>query len=88
MRLLQLKDNGEFSLIEFVSDTILCYAILSYTQGADNKELTFKDLVKGIGKSKASYKKIRFYRTRAANNGLQFSQVDTCYINKLNSTEL
>jgi len=85
---LQLKDDGEFSLIEFIGDTIPRYAILFYTWGADDKELTFKDLVKGIGKSKAGYKKIRFCGTRAANDGLQFSWVDTCYINKSNSTEL
>jgi len=88
MRLLQLKDDGEFSLIEFVGDTIPRYAILSHTWGADNEELTFKDLVKGTGKSKAGYKKIRFCGTRAANDGLQFSWVDTCCIDKSNSTEL
>ncbi|XTI83895.1 hypothetical protein V2W45_1226180, partial [Cenococcum geophilum] len=32
--------------------------------GVDNKEVTFKDIIKGIGKSKASYIKIRFYKSK------------------------
>ena len=32
--------------------------MLLYTQGVDNKEAIFRDLLKGIGKSKAGYKKI------------------------------
>ncbi|OCK76426.1 HET-domain-containing protein [Lepidopterella palustris CBS 459.81] len=88
MRLLQLKDNGEFSLIEFVGDTIPRYAILSHTWGADDEELTFKDLVEGTGKSKAGYKKIRFCGIQAANDGLHFSWVDTCCIDKSSSAEL
>ena len=60
MRLLRLKDDGEFSLVKFVSSNIPHYAILLHTWGADNKELTFKDLVDGTGKTKASYRKIRF----------------------------
>ncbi|KAF2186591.1 hypothetical protein K469DRAFT_572278 [Zopfia rhizophila CBS 207.26] len=52
MRLLRLEDDGEFSLIEFVGDNIPRYVILSHTWGADD-EVTFKDLVKGIGKKKS-----------------------------------
>ena len=87
MRLLKLKD-GEFSLVEFVGDNIPRYAILSHTWGADGEEVTFKDLVEGTGKDKAGYEKIRFCGKQAANDGLQYSWVDTCCIDKLSSTEL
>ena len=80
MRLLRPKDDGEFSLVEFVGGNIPRYAILSHTWGADNEELTFKDLVDGTGKTKASYRKIRFCGRQAANNGVQYSWVDTCCI--------
>jgi hypothetical protein len=62
MRLLKSEDDGDFSLIEFVDDQIPQYAILSHTWGADNEEVTFKDIIKGTGKSKAGYTKIRFLR--------------------------
>jgi hypothetical protein len=55
MRLLRLGDNGEFSLVEFVGKNIPPYAVLSHTWGADHEEVTFKDIVKGIGKRKAGY---------------------------------
>ncbi|XTI84060.1 heterokaryon incompatibility [Cenococcum geophilum] len=53
MRLLKSKDNGDFSLIKF---------------GVDNEEVTFKDIIKGTGKSKASYIKIRFCEKQATKN--------------------
>ena len=88
MRLLKLKDDGEFSLIEFIGDKIPRYAILSHTWGADSEEVTFKDLVKGTSKSKAGYQKIRFCGEQAATDGLQYFWVDTCCINKSSSAEL
>jgi hypothetical protein len=59
MRLLQLNDNGELSLIQRAGNNILEYAILSHTWGADGEEVTFKDLVKGTGKQKTGYSKLR-----------------------------
>ncbi|KAF2176488.1 hypothetical protein K469DRAFT_607096, partial [Zopfia rhizophila CBS 207.26] len=56
------------------------YAVLSHTLGADDKEVTFKDLADGAGKSKAGYTKIRFCGKRAAKDDLQFFWVDTCCI--------
>jgi Heterokaryon incompatibility protein (HET) len=88
MRLLKLEDNGEFSLIEFIGNKIPRYAILSHTWGADGEEVTFKDLIKGTGKSKAGYQKIRFCGEQAATDGLQYLWVDTCCINKSSSAEL
>ena len=88
MRLLQLGDSGEFSLVEFFGNNIPPYAILSHTWGEDDEEVTFKDIVKGKGKSKAGNRKIRFCGKQAANDGLQFFWVDTCCIDKSSSEEL
>ncbi|KAF2194690.1 HET-domain-containing protein [Zopfia rhizophila CBS 207.26] len=88
MRLLKLKHDGDFSLMEFVGNQIPQYAILSHTWGADDEEVTFKDLAEGTGKSKAGYTKIRFCGKQAANDGLQYSWVDTCCIDKSSSAEL
>ena len=87
MRLLNLKDDGEFSLIEFIGDKIPRYAILSHTWGTDSEEVTFKDLMEGTGKSKAGYQKIRFCGKQAATDDLQYFWVDTCCIDKSSSSE-
>jgi len=58
MRLLELKNHGEFSLTKDLVDNIPPYAILSHTWGEDDEEATFQDLAQGVGKSKAGYKKI------------------------------
>ncbi|OCK77386.1 hypothetical protein K432DRAFT_304350 [Lepidopterella palustris CBS 459.81] len=88
MRLLKLKDDGEFCLVEFVGDKIPQYAILSHTWGPDYEEVTFKDLVEGTGKRKAGYQKIRFCGKQAADDDLQYFWVDTCCIDKSSSAEL
>ncbi|KFY31812.1 hypothetical protein V493_00775 [Pseudogymnoascus sp. VKM F-4281 (FW-2241)] len=58
MRLLHYNSDGDFSLTEFFESDIPKYAILSHRWGAE--EITFKDLIDGTSKSKASYNKIRF----------------------------
>ncbi|KAH7354734.1 heterokaryon incompatibility protein-domain-containing protein [Rhexocercosporidium sp. MPI-PUGE-AT-0058] len=88
MRLLRLQDGGKFSLEEFQRKDIPRYAVLSHTWGMDHEELTFKDLMDGTGTAKAGYKKIQFCTTQAACDGLQFSWVDTCCIDKSSSAEL
>ncbi|KAF2191621.1 HET-domain-containing protein, partial [Zopfia rhizophila CBS 207.26] len=88
MRLLRPEDDDKFSLTEFVGNNIPSYAILSHTWGADDEEVTFKDLVKGKGMNKTGYDKIHFCGKQAAKDGLQYFWVDTCCINKSNSTEL
>jgi hypothetical protein len=85
---LQLKDYGEFSLTKDLIGNIPPYAILSHTWGADTDEVTFSDLMDGIGKSKAGYDKIRFCGEQARLDRLQYFWVDMCCIDKSNSTEL
>jgi hypothetical protein len=89
MRLLERKSADELSLTkDFVGDNIPKYAILSHTWGADTEEVTFQDLINGTGKSKAGYSKIWFCEKQARRDGLQYFWVDTCCIDKSNSSEL
>ncbi|KAN0067101.1 HET domain containing protein [Elaphomyces granulatus] len=91
MRLLKLNNIGELSLTKdlLVSDDIPRYAILSHTWRADTEEeVSFKDMMDGTGNCKPGYNKIRFCRERARCDGLQYFWIDTCCIDKSNSTEL
>jgi hypothetical protein len=88
MRLLERNSAGEFSLTKDFGDHVSRYAILSHTWGADTEEVSFRDLMDGTGKSKAGYSKIRFCGEQASRDGLQYFWVDTCCIDKSNSTEL
>ena len=86
MRLLECKNDDEFSLTKDFVDNVPTYAILSHIWGAE--EVTFQELIDGSGKHKAGYKKIRFCGEQAKRDDLQYFWVDTCYIDKTNSTEL
>jgi tetratricopeptide (TPR) repeat protein len=95
MRLLTLDSHGELSLID--SNGSLDYAILSHRWGAPGDEVTYKDLVECIGKDmtdyntirdKPGYAKVKFCVEQAARDGLQYSWVDTCCIDKSNAVEL
>jgi hypothetical protein len=88
MRLLELGNHGALSLTEFFDDKIPRYAILSHSWRMDGKEVTFRDLSEGTGKSKAGNTKIRFCGEQAASDGLQYFWVDTCCIDKSSSAEL
>jgi hypothetical protein len=87
MRLLKRLPNGNFELIFFSDDNSPPYAILSHTW-AEGQEVTYSELVSGTGKDKAGYAKIHFCVDRAAKDGLQYSWVDTCCINKSSDSEL
>ncbi|KAN0067930.1 HET domain containing protein [Elaphomyces granulatus] len=89
MRLLECNSAGEFSLTKkFVSDDIPRYAILSHTWGPDTEEVSFKDMMDGTGMSKPGYHKIQFCGEQAGHDSLQYFWIDTCCIDKSNSTEL
>ncbi|KAF4631216.1 hypothetical protein G7Y89_g6929 [Cudoniella acicularis] len=70
MRLLQVDENGEFSLTDDLIN-IPPYAILSHTWGEDHEEVNFKDLTIGPRKTKSGYRKLRFCAQQAARDGLQ-----------------
>lgn len=89
MRLLRRpSENDSFSLVERVGNDIPPYAILSHTWGSDEDEVTYKDILKGRGKSKSGYRKLTFCGEQAAKDDLDFFWVDTCCINKSSSAEL
>jgi heterokaryon incompatibility protein (HET) len=87
MRLLEMKSPGEFSLVQAATHNTLPYAILSHTWIHD-QEVTYRDLISGTGKGKAGYEKIKFCGEQATKDGLRNFWVDTCCIDKSNSTEL
>ena len=87
MRLLKLNSNGGF-LLETFRGTIPPYAILSHTWGGDDDEVTFKDIMDGVGENKAGYQKLVFCGGQAKSDGLSYFWVDTCCIDKSNTTEL
>jgi len=72
MHLLRRDTNGEFSLADYDDRHLPPYAILSHTWGSDNDEVSFKDIVKGIGKEKQGYAKLHFCANQAANDGLEY----------------
>jgi len=86
MRLLEYNNDGEFSLAEFFGDEIPRYAILSHRWGVE--EVTLAALRDGTGKKMAGYGKIQFCGEQAKRDRLQYFWVDTCCIDKSNSTEL
>jgi hypothetical protein len=88
MRLLKYRKDGRLTIISFNDDAIPPYAILSHTWGADTEEVTFADVVKGDGKHKLGYEKIRFCSEQAQRDSLQYFWIDTCCINKLDKAEL
>jgi hypothetical protein len=88
MRLLQRDENGELSLTDDLIDDIPSYAILSHTWGKDDEEVNFKDMTEDHGKTKIGYKKLQFCIEQAARDGLNYVWIDTCCINRANSTEL
>ncbi|KAH5337792.1 hypothetical protein HBI23_011870 [Parastagonospora nodorum] len=94
MRLLKCSSIGELSFTKKHVDgeQIPPYAILSHTW-QHGKEVTFDDLegsaVNGSkSKSKEGYDKIQFCVQQAQRDGLNHIWVDTCCINKNDSTEL
>jgi len=88
MNLLKLNDDGTLSLHTFSKNTIPPYAILSHTWGIDSEEVSFKDIIDGTGSNKSGYQKLHFCGSQAKSNGLHYFWVDTCCINKSDSSEL
>lgn len=87
MRLLQLQDDGNVSLVEFFND-VPPYAILSHTWGGPDEEVVFEDLMNIKYKSRANYHKLISCGEQAAKDALRFFWIDTCCIDKSSSAEL
>lgn len=88
MWLLQRSGDSGFRLVERADGMIPPYAILSHTWGPARDEVTYLDLINGMGTKKPGYRKINFCAKQAAHDGLHFFWIDTCCIDKRDSTEL
>lgn len=85
MRLLKYGDGGQLAHSVF-HDDIPPYAILSHTWGTE--EVGFQDVVDGVGKSKAGYRKIELCKEEAALHGLEYFWIDACCVDYSSSAEL
>jgi Heterokaryon incompatibility protein (HET) len=88
MRLLKRRANGSFRLTTFTTSNVMRYAILSHTWDADSLEVTYQEIRRGTGSSKTGYRKIEFCADQAEEDGLEYFWVDSCCIDKSNSSEL
>ncbi|KAI1127615.1 heterokaryon incompatibility protein-domain-containing protein [Nemania abortiva] len=64
------------------------YAILSHTWGSDHEEISFHDLQEGKRKTGRGQYKFDKCCSQAAYDGLSYTWIDTCCIDKASSTEL
>jgi hypothetical protein len=88
MRLLKEETGGKFSLHEYDEKRVPKYAILSHTWESDRQEVVFEDILNSTGKNKTGYRKIAFCAKQAAEDEIEYFWVDSCCIDKTNSTEL
>lgn len=72
MRLLRIDAPDHFSLVEFTGSELPPYAILSHTWGADDEEVSYRDMVERAGRDRLGFKKIVFCANRATYDGLQY----------------
>jgi tetratricopeptide (TPR) repeat protein len=85
MRLLSLSKDDDVAWEVFPRHATPPYAILSHTW--DKDEVSYSDLVSGLGRQKAGWRKIVFCGQQAARDGLGYFWVDTCCIDKWNKRE-
>jgi hypothetical protein len=88
---MRLINGLSYKLEEFTDDELPTYAILSHTWGVE--EVSFQDICNGNGsfelfRDREGYKKIKFCCQQAWSEGIRYSWVDTCCIDKTSSAEL
>jgi hypothetical protein len=93
VRLIRFYDNGNICLTSFSPEAVPLYGILSHTWGADGEEITYEELKGGIPRpisnsTRLGFQKLRFCQDRADQDGLRYFWIDTCCINKADSSEL
>jgi hypothetical protein len=90
MRLLKYNSNGNISLTkDLADDDIPKYAILSHRWGPPEDEVIYEDMINGNTENKrGGYRKLQFCAKQATCDNLEYFWIDTCCINKSNSTEL
>ncbi|KAF2720031.1 kinesin light chain 1 [Polychaeton citri CBS 116435] len=91
MRLLKRDSAGNITLTQDLSDSERPqFAILSHTWSVlgSLEEVTYDDMISGVGTAKPGYDKIRFCARQARQDGLDHFWIDTCCINKQSDAEL
>lgn len=89
MRLLRLGTDDQLVLTKDLIHKIPPYAILSHTWGqGEDDEVILQEIIENKGKEKPGYQKILFCGQQARRDGLDYFWVDTCCIDKSNSSEL
>jgi hypothetical protein len=85
---MRLISVNTYSFREFPSDAIPKYSILSHTWG--NDEVSNQDMqpLDDRTRKKQGFEKIRFACEQSARDGLKWTWVDTCCIDKTNNAEL
>lgn len=83
---MRLIHTTTLSLREFNEADIPPYAILSHRWEKD--EVSFQDMSRDDVETKAGYQKIKNFCRTAAEDGFEYVWVDTCCIDKTNSSEL
>jgi len=88
MRLLERIGDDEVKLTcNFISN-VPAYAILSHTWDVESEEVSYSDLLSGLGKNKRGYRKVQFCGNQAARHGLRYFWIDSCCIDRSSSAEL
>jgi hypothetical protein len=85
---MRLINCETLELEEFFGSNIPRYAILSHTWGDEEVTFAHLPLTQHATKSRAGYRKIEYTCRQAQQDGLEYSWVDTCCIDKSSSTEL
>ena len=83
---MRLINSTTLKLEDIFDDSVPKYAILSHRWG--NEEVSLQDMQNGTAVQKAGYAKIKLCCDQAVKDGLQYSWVDTCCIDKTSSAEL
>jgi hypothetical protein len=68
---LRTQEPWQFGLTKFTGDFTPRYAILSHTCGAEDDEITFRDIENGARMNKARCSKIKFCGKQAASDNLR-----------------
>jgi len=87
MRFLSSDSSGKLSFAQFKANPPP-YAILSHTWGQTDEEVSYAEVINGLGKEKRGYRKIEFCASQGKQDNLQYFWVDTCCIDKWNHLEL
>ncbi|KAG8530300.1 uncharacterized protein KY384_004802 [Bacidia gigantensis] len=83
---MRLLHTSTLQLVDFPSNQIPDYAILSHTWQED--EVLFADMLSAKAREKKGYEKVRSSCEEALRRGLEYIWIDTCCINKDSSAEL